>query len=120
MNAEEISQTSNNTVQSTTPIQELWLKYMTEDIAVIIYTVLVIALAVLTVSRSICFFRFAMTASTTLHNKMFDKIVYGTMRFFNTNPSGRILNRFSNDMNQVDEGLPATMLDAVQVSVNLV
>lgn len=89
---------------------------MTEDLAVIIYSVLVIALAVLAVSRSICFFRFAMKASTTLHNKMFEKIVYATMRFFNTNPSGRILNRFSNDMNQVDEGLPATMLDAFQVS----
>jgi len=41
------------------------------------------------------------------------------MYFFNTNPSGRILNRFSKDMGQVDEILPAVMMDVIQIFLAL-
>lgn len=44
-----------------------------------------------------------MRASKVLHNKMFSSILGATMRFFDTNPSGRILNRFSKDMGAIDE-----------------
>lgn len=37
------------------------------------------------------------------------------MRFFNTNTSGRILNRFSKDMGAIDEFLPNAMIDCTQV-----
>lgn len=37
------------------------------------------------------------------------------MRFFDTNPSGRILNRFSRDMGSIDELLPRAMVEAVQI-----
>lgn len=40
--------------------------------------------------------------SINLHNNMFKKIMTIPMRFFNTNPKGRILNRFSRDMGFVD------------------
>lgn len=42
------------------------------------------------------------------------------MRFFDTNPSGRILNRFSKDMGAVDEVLPKAILDASQIILNMV
>lgn len=41
------------------------------------------------------------------------------MRFFNTNPSGRILNRFSKDMGAIDELLPKAMLDAGQIILSM-
>ena len=33
---------------------------------------------------------------------MFKKILFSKMRFFNINPVGRVLNRFSQDMGTVD------------------
>lgn len=60
-----------------------------------------------------------MKASVTLHDKMFISIIHGTMRFFNTNTSGRILNRFSKDMGSVDERLPLALVDCTQIGAAL-
>lgn len=60
-----------------------------------------------------------MRASTNLHNLMYNGVTRATMFFFNTNPSGRILNRFSKDMGQIDEILPAVMIDVIQIFLQL-
>lgn len=46
---------------------------------------------------------------------MFYSIVHTQMRFFDLNPSGRILNRFSKDMGAIDELMPRIMLDGMQI-----
>ncbi|CAG5018046.1 unnamed protein product [Parnassius apollo] len=69
----------------------------------------------LTTERSLLFLWICMRSSIKLHNSMFSNILAATMRFFDTNPSGRILNRFSKDMGIVDEILPRMFLDSVQV-----
>lgn len=61
----------------------------------------------------------AMKASQNLHNCMYRGVTRATMYFFNTNPSGRILNRFSKDMGQIDEILPAVMIDVIQIFLQL-
>lgn len=60
-----------------------------------------------------------MRASRNLHNTMFQGVSRARMYFFHTNPSGRILNRFSKDMGQVDELLPAVMIDVMQIFLQL-
>ncbi|KAG5889084.1 hypothetical protein JTB14_004928 [Gonioctena quinquepunctata] len=85
----------------------------------IYYSILVVLTVVIIFSRSVLFYRWCLTASTTLHNKMFDNIVYSPMRFFNINPSGRILNRFSKDIGTLDESLPMTLLDTIQIGLNV-
>jgi ATP-binding cassette, subfamily C (CFTR/MRP), member 4 len=42
------------------------------------------------------------------------------MRFFDTNPSGRILNRFSKDMGAIDELLPKAMMESIQILLVMV
>lgn len=50
---------------------------------------------------------------------MFASITRATMRFFHTNTSGRILNRFSKDMGSIDELLTAAMIDCLQIGLTL-
>jgi ATP-binding cassette subfamily C (CFTR/MRP) protein 4 len=60
-----------------------------------------------------------MRASRRLHDAMYSGITNATMLFFNLNPSGRILNRFSKDMGQIDEILPMTIVDVLQIFLSL-
>lgn len=83
-----------------------------------IFTALTVATVVITLSRSFIFFNLAVRAAKVLHNAMYMGVTKASMYFFNTNPSGRILNRFSKDMGQVDEFLPTVMIDVIQVSGN--
>ena len=46
---------------------------------------------------------------------MFQKILRAPPKFFDTYPSGTILNRFSKDMGSMDEMLPHTILDVLWV-----
>lgn len=44
-------------------------------------------------------------SNTNLHKKMIEGISETNILFFDKNPSGRILNRFSNDMSILDNSL---------------
>ncbi|EDW66850.1 ATP-binding cassette sub-family C member 4 [Drosophila virilis] len=82
-----------------------------------IYGALIIGVVVMTTFRGFLFFKTCMHASKVLHDRMFSCILHATMRFFDTNPSGRILNRFSKDMGAIDELLPRAMMDFIQIAL---
>ncbi|KAG5894559.1 hypothetical protein JTB14_021541 [Gonioctena quinquepunctata] len=99
---------------------DTWDAIVTTDTLLVIYSCLLLLTVFTAASSHIAFFRHCMRASIRLHNAMFGKIVYSSMRFFNTNPSGRILNRFSKDIGAVDENLPLTFVDTVGVGLLVV
>ncbi|XP_037815936.1 probable multidrug resistance-associated protein lethal(2)03659 [Lucilia sericata] len=91
----------------------------TDPIDIYIFSALNLAVIISSVARSFMFFNLAMKSSTSLHNAMYMGVTRAAMYFFNTNPSGRILNRFSKDMGQVDEILPSVMMDVIQIFLQL-
>lgn len=85
-----------------------------------IYTGIVISIFVVGISRSLLFYVLCVRSSQRLHDRSFEGLIRTGMRFFDTNPSGRILNRFSKDMGAIDELLPKAMLDAGQIILMMV
>lgn len=77
-----------------------------------IYTIIVISIFVIGITQSMLFYTLCMNASQSLHDKAFASVIKTGMNFFDKNPSGRILNRFSKDINAIDELLPKTLHDA--------
>ncbi|KAM7539602.1 hypothetical protein Aperf_G00000028759 [Anoplocephala perfoliata] len=62
-----------------------------------------------TIFRSVLFALAGLRAAATIHEKMLDAVLQGEMKFFDTTPTGRILNRFSSDVGTVDDGLPSIL-----------
>lgn len=100
-------------------LESMGMDKINDAVDIYIFTAITVLTVVVTLSRSFIFFSCAMKASIYLHNAMFHGVTRATMYFFNTNPSGRILNRFSKDMGQVDEILPSVMIDVVQIFLQL-
>ncbi|KAL7730044.1 hypothetical protein ACLKA6_009331 [Drosophila palustris] len=90
-----------------------------DPIDIYYFTALNVASILLCVIRPILFYTMARRSSIKLHNAMFRGITKAAMYFFSTNPSGRILNRFSKDLGQLDEILPTIMLDVMQIFLTL-
>ena len=80
-----------------------------------IYTAIVVGLFCIGITRSLAFYKVCILCSQRLHDMAFNALIRTGMRFFDTNPSGRILNRFSKDMGTIDELLPKAVLDAGQI-----
>ncbi|KAG0281167.1 hypothetical protein BGZ95_006220 [Linnemannia exigua] len=49
-----------------------------------------------------------------MHSQAFDKVIHAPLSFFDTNPLGRILNRFSKDVDALDNNLWMTLNDILQ------
>lgn len=89
--------------------------FLEKNLAIYVYSGLIGGCILVTILRSIMFLKMSMKSSRNLHNKMFYTLIRTPMRFFDINPSGRILNRFSRDIGAIDEILPRVMLETVQV-----
>ena len=61
----------------------------------------------------------AMLSSRYLHRNMVSAVLRSTLRFFDTNPDGRILNRFTQDMTQIDDALPDEIYQVVMAGLQL-
>ncbi|XP_078513731.1 ATP-binding cassette sub-family C member 4 [Lissotriton helveticus] len=72
------------------------------------------------VLRSVLVFQVLVSAGQTLHNQMFQSILRAPVLFFDRNPIGRILNRFSKDIGHLDDLLPFTFLDVIQTVLQII
>ncbi|XP_072374298.1 ATP-binding cassette sub-family C member 12-like isoform X2 [Scyliorhinus torazame] len=72
----------------------------------LIFGMSIVAIIVLSVFKGYVFTKFTMKASSTLHDNVFHKILNCPMKFFDITPSGRLINRFSKDMDEIDVRLP--------------
>ncbi|KAG8123449.1 hypothetical protein E2320_018835 [Naja naja] len=62
--------------------------------------------SVFTILRVFLFACGTIHAATVIHNRLLRRVMKATMTFFDTTPTGRILNRFSSDLYCVDDSLP--------------
>eukprot|EP00935_MAST-01C_sp_MAST-1C-sp1_P002445 g2445.t1 len=80
------------------------------------YLGLVGATAVLGVARSFSFYHLAVWASQRLHGRMLRAVLFTSTAFHFTNPIGRVLNRFSKDLGFMDDVLPFTAFECLQIA----
>ncbi|XP_059695209.1 ATP-binding cassette sub-family C member 4 isoform X2 [Haemorhous mexicanus] len=84
-----------------------------------IYAGLTVVTILFGIMRSLLVFQVLVSSGQNLHNKMFQSILKAPVLFFDRNPIGRILNRFSKDIGHLDDLLPLTFLDFVQTLLQI-
>ncbi|XP_065919562.1 ATP-binding cassette sub-family C member 4-like isoform X2 [Dysidea avara] len=80
-----------------------------------IYSGITLSSISLVLTRTVLTFLICIAASRNLHNKMFRAILRAPVLFFDTNPVGRILNRFSKDVGFMDDLLPFHFLELMSL-----
>jgi len=109
--------------QGVTVLPDLWLSFLTtlphhrqtEWMNVSIYAGFVAVTILCTTLRAFFFFVAVLRSSEKLHNNMATAILKAPVLFFDSNPIGRILNRFAKDTGCLDEILPQTFFFAIQM-----
>ena len=71
------------------------------------YTSLALAAVTLTFVKSVSIAICCLTGAKVLHVRMLRRIIQAPMRFFDTTPIGRVLNRMSSDTAAIDSNLPS-------------
>lgn len=84
---------------------------------VLMYTALIAVQLVCLFIRSFTFFAMCSFASIKLHDKIFGCLMRAPIKFFDRNPVGRILNRFTIDLGVIDTNLPMSAYDLNLVSL---
>jgi len=104
----ETQRTSNLTITSN-------MYFLTNpDYNIYIFAALVTLAAFFSFFRAMYFFYVLVKCSRQLHNTMFKAVLNAPLYFFDTNPVGQILNRFSRDIYSMDDELPWSFFDFVQ------
>eukprot|EP01083_Nonionella_stella_P258750 884040_1 len=86
----------------------------------VIYLVLI---AVTVLSECIRIYTIYMTlfaGALVLHSNMFHAVLYSGVHFYEANPVGRILNRFSQDQYNIDEKLPNSFAMSIVIAAGLI
>ncbi|XP_072027512.1 ATP-binding cassette sub-family C member 9-like [Amphiura filiformis] len=98
------SEAGNNITNATTEeLNAILTKYLTG------YAALSVSSIVMSTISSVVILLSTLYAARRLHNKMLFNIMHAPMRFFDTTPIGRVLNRFSSDTNVMDMRLGGTV-----------
>jgi ATP-binding cassette subfamily C (CFTR/MRP) protein 4 len=66
----------------------------------------------LTFIRALVIFKIALTSSSNMHHTMVTKVIRASILFFDSNPVGRVLTRFSKDMSILDSIMPTVFVFA--------
>ena len=101
---------------------DVWLSLLTKthpedqknETNLVIYGSLVGASFIFLIIRAFSFYLVSLRCSERLHDKMVAAVLQAPVVFFDSNPVGRIMNRFSKDISCMDDVLPKTFLRAIQ------
>ena len=104
--------------QSSAIVSRIWLAKWTStnvttsrqrDIFLGVYGALGLGQVLLVTAMSLILAYSAMKAARNLHQGLLVNIMHLPMQFFETTPLGRIVNRFSRDVNSVDDKIPRSL-----------
>ena len=82
----------------------------------LVYSLLVVAIVVCAILRSVTFYELCLAASERTHNRLTRKVLHASIGAFDYLPVGRMLSLFTRDVGILDETLPSALFELNLVS----
>jgi len=84
------------------------------------YLAIIILLLIASFARNVILFYSCFMASIEIHQETLHGLVFAPMSFFDRNSIGSILARFSSDLNALDDDIPQTAIDVIEIVTNII
>ncbi|KAB0803714.1 hypothetical protein PPYR_00684 [Photinus pyralis] len=91
-----------------------------ENIIIYVYGGLTGGTILFAIGHNLLFFMYTMRASVSIHNEVFQRVSQAAMSFYDSNPIGRILNRFSKDIAVIDYYIPYILNSMTEILLMLI
>ena len=75
------------------------------------YAIIGISEMTIKLTNDLTYFVKCARASKVIHKNLLNNVMRSPMKFFDTNPSGRIMNRFASDLDTIDQMIPPEIMD---------
>ncbi|EMC96893.1 hypothetical protein BAUCODRAFT_106032 [Baudoinia panamericana UAMH 10762] len=85
-----------------------------------VYAVLGIAYMAITLTREGVLFGGSLTASKRIHRNLMEAVTHARFRFFDTTPLGQIMNRFSKDIEAIDQEVAPVAVGVVHCLASII
>lgn len=85
------------------------------NITLTLYSLMILVATVMTFARVYFNFFFSIRASKNIHKAMIGSVLHSAMTFFDRHYIGNIVNRFSKDLNNIDEVIPLNIYEVFRV-----
>lgn len=86
-----------------------------ENFYLAVYGLIGLSLVVSVLVRTLIFWTASVRASQQLYVQLLSAVLAARLRFFDTNPLGRILQRFNQDVNVMDNSLPGSFMEFIRL-----
>ncbi|KAK2768103.1 hypothetical protein FQN53_006314 [Emmonsiellopsis sp. PD_33] len=78
-----------------------------------VYALIALSYILVTLMREVVLFGGSLHASWKIHQRLLNAVTHAQFKFFDSTPLGRIMNRFSKDMEAIDQEVAATAIGMV-------
>ncbi|RWS19973.1 multidrug resistance-associated protein 4-like protein, partial [Leptotrombidium deliense] len=120
MDYSEVNNLSFNGTNGTLMESKWIFVWDTQNYNILFYSILTVLILFAYMIRFGTNVNICLTSSQNLHKTIFDKLLRTPISFFERNPKGRILNRFTGDIGQLDQRIPITLLDLNAIMANVI
>ncbi|KAK4996838.1 Transporter of the ATP-binding cassette (ABC) [Elasticomyces elasticus] len=85
-----------------------------------VYAALGLGYMIITLTREGVLFGGSIAASKRIHRRLIDSVVHAQFRFFDSTPLGQLMNRFSKDIEQVDQEIAPVAVGVVHCMASII